>query len=141
MSKTRLANAFGILQISVATICAYRTLLRPSSLREPRYPSTRLYISVCSSIHSYLVQRQSKSHINDPSARSRTDTLLRLLLPLGAQVHRSNFSPKHPIGGSDGRCVQRAGTYSARADDSRLQGIPRSRAIITILYPNHGRVY
>ena len=29
------------------------------------------------------------------------------------------------IGRSDGRCVQRAGTYSMRADDSRLQGIPR----------------
>ena len=29
------------------------------------------------------------------------------------------------IGRSDGRCVQRAGTYSMRDDDSRLQGIPR----------------
>ena len=29
------------------------------------------------------------------------------------------------IGRSDGRCVQRAGTYSMRVDDSRLQGIPR----------------
>ena len=29
------------------------------------------------------------------------------------------------IGRSDGRCVQRAGTYSMRVDDPRLQGIPR----------------
>ena len=62
---------------------------------------------------------------NDPSAGSPTETLLRLLLPLD-NVVRSNFQsesthdkhsdlgPKtslsHPIGSSDGRCVQRAGT-------------------------------
>ena len=63
----------------------------------------------------------------DPSAGSPTETLLRLLLPLSAPV-RASFrrshslvvrrerpdSPKislvHPIGSSDGRCVQRAGT-------------------------------
>ena len=63
-------------------------------------------------------------HVNDPSAGSPTETLLRLLLPLNEQictiliasssrnVHLQ--SPKdssiHPIGRSDGRCVQRAGT-------------------------------
>ena len=36
-------------------------------------------------------------------------------------------SPNHPIGRSDGRCVQRAGTYSTRAVDTHLQGIPGSR--------------
>ena len=62
--------------------------------------------------------------VNDPSAGSPTETLLRLLLPLNAQVWstsrqqgriiRSANSPwtslKRSIGSSDGRCVQRAGT-------------------------------
>ena len=65
---------------------------------------------------------------NDPSAGSPTETLLRLLLPLDNQVwpssrrqcHRDPKTPaartnpraslNHPIGSSDGRCVQRAGT-------------------------------
>jgi len=69
----------------------------------------------------------------DPSAGSPTETLLRLLLPLSAPV-RASFrrsrlrlhytivrfaSPRislvHPIGSSDGRCVQRAGTESRQA--------------------------
>ena len=33
-------------------------------------------------------------------------------------------SPTHPIGRSDGRCVQRAGTYSVYVDDIHLLGIP-----------------
>ena len=63
-------------------------------------------------------------NVNDPSAGSPTETLLRLLLPLNAQVWESsqhkkgvnlssadpNTSLKHSIGSSDGRCVQRAGT-------------------------------
>ena len=44
-------------------------------------------------------------------------------------------SLNHSIGSSDGRCVQRAGTDSPRADDSRVQGIPRSRRIIAISDP------
>ena len=63
--------------------------------------------------------------VNDPSAGSPTETLLRLLLPLNAQVWESfrattktrgprrlspNTSLKRSIGSSDGRCVQRAGT-------------------------------
>jgi hypothetical protein len=63
---------------------------------------------------------------NDPSAGSPTETLLRLLLPLDEQVWSSSqrtypgVAPRvgsdprtsliHPIGSSDGRCVQRAGT-------------------------------
>jgi len=50
-------------------------------------------------------------------------------------------SPDHSIGRSDGRCVQKAGTQSARADDSRLLGIPRWRSTITIIYPRHGKVW
>ena len=67
--------------------------------------------------------------VNDPSAGSPTETLLRLLLPLSAPVRTSfrqtqvreapdaspRFSLVHPIGSSDGRCVQRAGTESQRA--------------------------
>ena len=64
--------------------------------------------------------------INDPSAGSPTETLLRLLLPLNDQVRSSSrhtgaavarragtnprISLNRSIGSSDGRCVQRAGT-------------------------------
>ncbi|GAB5360320.1 hypothetical protein AAMO2058_000617500 [Amorphochlora amoebiformis] len=69
-------------------------------------------------------KQQNKSSVNDPSAGSPTETLLRLLLPLNHQV-RSTFqeanplakasnspwrSPNNSIGSSDGRCVQRTGT-------------------------------
>ena len=68
---------------------------------------------------------REKSFVNDPSAGSPTETLLRLLLPLDDQVRHSfrhsgatrshagtnpRISLNHPIGSSDGRCVQRAGT-------------------------------
>ena len=65
--------------------------------------------------------------VNDPSAGSPTETLLRLLLPLNDKVQTNSrnlcdktslkqeivspeFSPDRSIGRSDGRCVQRAGT-------------------------------
>ena len=84
--------------------------------------------------------REECRTFNDPSAGSPTETLLRLLLPLSAtvwssfrqlsrvnrQANNPRTSLKHSIGSSDGRCVQRAGTYSAHADDICLQGIPRS---------------
>jgi hypothetical protein len=62
---------------------------------------------------------------NDPSAGSPTETLLRLLLPLELGDRSSSQCPGLPegspgidpetsrllpIGSSDGRCVQRAGT-------------------------------
>ena len=71
------------------------------------------------------VTRTRRGHVNDPSAGSPTETLLRLLLPLNDQVWTCfrqleatkaarNASPEaslnHSIGSSDGRCVQRAGT-------------------------------
>ncbi len=34
------------------------------------------------------------------------------------------YSSTHPIGRSDGRCVQRAGTYSVHIDDKHLLDIP-----------------
>lgn len=87
--------------------------------------------------NSFLFNHRFRSLINDPSAGSPTETLLRLLLPLNDQVWTSfrqlearrtrctervgtqgrtskSASPKaslnHSIGSSDGRCVQRAGT-------------------------------
>ena len=58
----------------------------------------------------------SSLFVNDPSAGSPTETLLRLLLPLGDKVYLSSrerskrFTGSPGIGRSDGRCVQRAGT-------------------------------
>ena len=59
---------------------------------------------------------------NDPSAGSPTDALLRLLFPLDhtvrlsfhrlREVTQSLKLTEKSIGKSDGRCVQRAGTYS-----------------------------
>ena len=57
--------------------------------------------------------------MNDPSAGSPTETLLRLLLPLSDKVYCTcyrlldksmRFTGPLEIGSSDGRCVQRAGT-------------------------------
>ena len=60
--------------------------------------------------------------VNDPSAGSPTETLLRLLLPLSDKVYLTfrdtarsyaqseRFNGPLEIGRSDGRCVQRAGT-------------------------------
>jgi len=79
----------------------------------------------------------SPPSLNDPSAGSPTDTLLRLLLPLKQGIRGSSHptaftvSQSQPliicfISRSDGRCVQRAGTYSSQPDELQLQGIPRS---------------
>ena len=40
------------------------------------------------------------------------------------QCSSPNYSPDHSISRSDGRCVQRAGTYSVHVDDIYLLGIP-----------------
>ena len=85
---------------------------------------------------------------NDPSAGSPTDTLLRLLLPLNETIRGNSqtrrptpcYSLSHSIGNSDGRCVQRPETYSILGDDKCLQEIPRSRRIITIVYPQHDMI-
>ena len=47
-------------------------------------------------------------------------------------------SPDRSIGSSDGRCVQRAGTWSTRAVDPRLPGIPRSRGWLQAPIPITG---
>ena len=50
-------------------------------------------------------------------------------------------SPYYPIGRSDGRCVQRAGTKSAQDIHLHLLEIPCSRQKIPIIYPNHKNIY
>ena len=95
-----------------------------------RVQSTRNETCTCSRQRIHRKRggkRQPKrQNCNDPSAGSPTETLLRLLLPLDDQAgaisqtsratiadHPSSgpkFSLNHPIGSSDGRCVQRAGT-------------------------------
>ena len=43
-----------------------------------------------------------------------------------------NISSQLSITGSDGRCVQKPGTYSSDSDEIAIQGIPHSRRIITM---------
>ena len=77
------------------------------------------FVCVCRSLP------RTTTHVNDPSAGSPTDTLLRLLRPLPQIIcptsqpndHGQADHGTHPyrsltgtIGRSDGRCVQRAGT-------------------------------
>lgn len=100
---------------------------RPSSRPEPRHPPV------------WVLARQGirrpgtgPAPPRDPSAGSPTDTLLRLLLPPGARARRRSpgapgDSPRRPVGRSDGRCVQGAGTHPARVGDTRLRDIPGSR--------------
>ena len=119
---------------------AYRISLRSSSSWEPRYPSLKIFLVFYSlvilglenrfkdvlgiiQVFSHNTQRTSFRFwicVNDPSAGSPTETLLRLLLPLSDKIYLNSqecigiYSPKgspdHSIGRSDGRCVQRAGT-------------------------------
>ena len=105
-----------------------------SPVRKPKSSSRFLYL--CGSLSGFfyrktpLVGNQVRwvvvlfCYVNDPSAGSPTETLLRLLLPLNEQICKiliasstrklhlqsPNDSSIHPIGRSDGRCVQRAGT-------------------------------
>ena len=55
------------------------------------------------------------------------------------QCRNPNHLPCHSIGRSDGRCVQRAGTQSERADYSHILGIPRWRIRISIINPHHDK--
>lgn len=134
----------------------YRNSLRSSSSGKLNYPQWYLFYFYTSNslitpftnicILNIKHQISIKIHVffrktiqivfsNDPSAGSPTETLLRLLLPLNKEVHiyfcfnflnNPRISPLYSIGRSDGRCVQRAGTYSTYVNDIILQGIPRS---------------
>ena len=109
-----------------ASHTAYRGLLRPSSLRESSHPSLRVFNFEWTHWKLRLVNVSVRRLVlifirSDPSAGSPTDTVVRLLHPLDDKAH-DTFSrsaidcespsnlPDHPIGWSDGRCVQRAGT-------------------------------
>ena len=93
--------------------------------RDPEAEPSRPRRLVSRTVPSDESISQWRSFVNDPSAGSPTETLLRLLLPLDDQVRHSfrhsgatrsrtgtnpRISLNHPIGSSDGRCVQRAGT-------------------------------
>lgn len=77
------------------------------------------------------------AHARDPSAGSPTDTLLRLLLPPGAGARGLGRSPPRPVGRSDGRCVQGAGTQSARVRP-RAYGTFLVRGGVPARGPGHG---
>ena len=80
----------------------------------------------CHQLHALTVRFRFNDgfyyRVNDPSAGSPTETLLRLLLPLSDKVYLTfrdtarsraqseRFTGPLEIGRSDGRCVQRAGT-------------------------------
>lgn len=68
---------------------------------------------------------------NDPAVGSPTAALLRLLFPLNpvgrvssAIIFKSLTLAKKFIGKSDGRCVQRTGTYSTEFNEPQIRGIP-----------------
>ena len=89
---------------------------------------------------------------NDPTADSSTVTLLRLLSLLVPKYCTTSTEVRLPpnqisrvlyvktITDSDGRCVQKPGTYSLHPDEMQLQGIPRSWRIITSVNPQHDSV-
>jgi hypothetical protein len=118
--RGRLCNAFETVRAwELATARSVPTRPRPCSTAER--PGDFFFPFFSHTIFSTY----SSSIVNDPSAGSPTETLLRLLLPLDSQVRHSSrhsgatrsrtgtnprISLNHPIGSSDGRCVQRAGT-------------------------------
>ena len=79
----------------------------------------------------------------DLAAGSPTATLLRLNPPHQALArlapHGASLT-KTWLGWLDGRCVQGAGTYSPRDDDTRLLGIPASWGRVSAPNLNLGRV-
>ena len=78
---------------------AYRISLRPSSRWEPRHPSLKVVKvfgfnnrigdeSACAQ-NNWSFTRFGFQRVNDPSAGSPTETLLRLLLPLSDKVYKT----------------------------------------------------
>lgn len=85
----------------------YRSSLRSSSIQEPRYPSWRVIITTQNqfnqstiNFHTISYARQqwnchsNKTHTNDPSAGSPTETLLRLHLPLDDKIYTTSLQPR-----------------------------------------------
>lgn len=76
---------------------------------------------------------------SDPAAGSPTAALLRLLLPPGAGARGPGAArPGARVGRSDGRCVQRTGTQSAR-DAERAYGTFLVRGALAAPGPGHAR--
>ena len=73
---------------------AYRISLRPSSRWEPRHPSLKV-VKVFIFNNELGIERKTGftkfgfQRVNDPSAGSPTETLLRLLLPLSDKVYKT----------------------------------------------------
>lgn len=126
-------------------------LTKPSFSLYPMYKafcvgSLNIYMQ-----HEPITSIKHTKYINDPSAGSPTETLLRLLLPLNHQVwstlaiataiHKASqssppeISLNDSIGSSDGRCVQSSGTYSMQASDSHLLDIPGSYELFQSIIP------
>ena len=107
-----------------------RLVLRPSSSTEPSGPLLSVSLLAEYSLARTSVP-QSQPRGMDPAAGSPTAALLRLLLPPDGRARGAfagpDSSPVRPVGRSDGRCVQKTGTQSARGGRARLQDIPRSR--------------
>jgi len=124
-----------ILRGALSGVCRGRTPSLPPSPKEKerkRRGAPTLHIRVArralkDSRGNPRTPRRVCLSVNDPSAGSPTETLLRLLLPLNGKVQPTSFdpatrlpgsragrapraSPDRSIGRSDGRCVQRAGT-------------------------------
>lgn len=88
----------------------------------------------------YINNKKKKG--GDPAVGSPTATLWRLNPPhriwvwYNSKLHLTQTQ----LGWFDGRCVQRAGTYSPGRDETRLLGIPLSWGWITILNLNLDKV-
>ncbi len=107
--------------------------LRPARLFAPccvlpRHESQAIRGKTKNTIYTLAAAGAARPNSYDPAAGSPTATLLRLLLALRRilQTQRGCIFKIRRVANSDGRCVQRAGTESARAVDTSLLGIPRS---------------
>ena len=82
-------------------------------------------------------ERARSIAVSSRNNASRVPVAIAVMKPHDPVYGRYSSLPSCSIGSSDGRCVQRAGTYSTSADDGGLLGVPRSRVRLSKLYPNH----
>lgn len=136
----------------LTNLITYRFLPRASSMHEPCAPLHRVGFgkrlspfyhkwSLRRFTYEDLVTTSPSSKLQDSnkflkSNHSRVNTLWSPLLVF-TDVLSPRSSSQNSISRSDGRCVQRAGTYSRCINDTSVQGIPCSSAIIAKHYPHH----